>query len=42
MASRLNNRQMLYEAEMNIAEMLGKMGMYKETFDIMGPIKKMN
>jgi hypothetical protein len=40
MASRLNNRQMLYEAEMNIAEMLGKMGMYKETFDIMGPIKK--
>lgn len=36
----LNNIQFQYESQMNIAEMLGKMGMYKETFDIMGQIKK--
>ncbi len=39
-ARRLNNVQLQYESQMNIAEMLGKMGMYKETFDIMDRIKR--
>ena len=39
-ARRLNNIQLQYESQMNIAEMLGKMGMYKETFDIMDRIKR--
>jgi hypothetical protein len=32
--------QLVYASKMNVAEMLGKMGMYKETFDIMGQINK--
>ncbi|WP_300601974.1 DUF6377 domain-containing protein [Niabella sp.] len=39
-ALQLNNEQRVYEAEMNIAEMLGKMGMYKETFDIIDRLKR--
>jgi hypothetical protein len=35
----MNDVQLQYEAQMNMAEMLGKMGMYKETFDIMARIK---
>ena len=39
-AATLSNVQFQYESQMNIAEMLGKMGMYKETFDIMGRINR--
>lgn len=39
LASQMNDVQLQYEAQMNMAEMLGKMGMYKETFDIMARIK---
>ncbi len=39
-AQQLSNPHRLFEAEMNIAEMLGKMGMYKETFDIIDHIKR--
>ncbi|GAB3423347.1 DUF6377 domain-containing protein [Niabella aquatica] len=39
-AARLNKVQLQYESQMNIAEVLGKMGMYKETFDIMDRIKR--
>ncbi|MEI6263844.1 MAG: DUF6377 domain-containing protein [Sphingobacteriia bacterium] len=41
-AFQLSNQNMQYQSEMNIAEMLGKMGMYKETFDLMGRINKSN
>lgn len=36
----LNNAQYQYESRMNIAEILGKMGMYRETFDVLGQIRK--
>jgi hypothetical protein len=39
LASQMNDVQLQYEAQMNMAEMLGKMGMYKEIFDIMARIK---
>ncbi len=39
-AQQMNHKQLQYESRMNIAETLGKMGMYKETFDIMGQIGK--
>lgn len=38
----MNDPQLQYESRMNIAEMLGKMGMYKETFDMMKPIRKVD
>ncbi|MFV0537061.1 MAG: DUF6377 domain-containing protein [Dysgonomonas sp.] len=39
-AQTINNEQYLYTANMNIAEILGIMGMYKEAFDIAGRIDK--
>ena len=35
-----NMPQLLAEANVNIAHVLGKMGMYKETFEILSEIKK--
>ncbi|WP_447640844.1 MULTISPECIES: DUF6377 domain-containing protein [Chitinophagaceae] len=40
LANQMGNAQRQYESQMNIAEMLGKMGMYKETFDILDEIGK--
>ena len=37
-ANKLQNLQYQFESRMNIAEMLGKMGLYKETFDILDTI----
>ena len=39
-AIELKNKQLEYTAEMNIAEILGIMGMYKETLDIIDNINK--
>lgn len=41
-AKKLKNEQYEYTAEMNIAEILGIMGMYKEAFDIVDKIDKNN
>lgn len=40
LAQALNNEQYVYTAEMNIAEILGIIGMYKEAFDIVDRIDK--
>ncbi len=39
-AQQLNAPELLYEANMNTAHVMGKMGMYKETFEILSEIKK--
>ncbi|WP_185154806.1 DUF6377 domain-containing protein [Dysgonomonas sp. 25] len=39
-ANRLDNKQFMYSSEMNVAEILGIMGMYKEAFDIANEIDK--
>lgn len=39
-AGQLGNRQYQYESRMNTAEIMGKMGMYKKTFDIIDSIRK--
>ncbi len=40
LAQELHDRQLELQSQMNIAEIMGKMGIYKETFDIMAKIDK--
>jgi tetratricopeptide (TPR) repeat protein len=39
-ALQVNNKKQINEAEMNIAQVMGKMGMYKESFEILEHIEK--
>lgn len=39
-ANKLNDKKYIHESQMNIAEILGIMGMYKEAFDIANQINK--
>ncbi|WP_313266381.1 DUF6377 domain-containing protein [Sphingobacterium sp.] len=40
LAQQLQDRQLVFQSQMNIAEIMGKMGIYKETFDSMAKIDK--
>ncbi|WP_159729454.1 DUF6377 domain-containing protein [Sphingobacterium sp. 18053] len=40
LAQQLQDRQLVLQSQMNIAEIMGKMGIYKETFDSMAKIDK--
>jgi len=40
LAQQLQDRQLIFQSQMNIAEIMGKMGIYKETFDSMAKIDK--
>src|SRR5690606_6391045 len=41
-AEKIGDTQLAYQAQMNIAEMMGKMGIYKKTFEIMDSIRRSN